>query len=525
MKVYLVWGFLGAGKTTLINYLLSTDFFQKKKIVILENESGHESVDSKMLQSYKYTVVDMKGGCVCCTLRLKLVETLRKIEHEYNPDIVWMESSGLASLEELKSIPGLTLDGVISVLDVMQYEFLMRLNATFYRRQFYFSSIVFLTKTNNMETEQVENIVRDLWSFQPLLHVIHDYRELQSINWESFERIWRGSQMLFLPVIGNKTIPQFDTYTFYLDSPIDWDFWNNDFARLNSLFGGEIIRAKGIISDSQGIKRKYDFVDGCMKNEELPGIHTDTSSLLSVWWNVETKYAPDYWLTFFLNTQELSCSVGDLELKDESLCEFLSFDFPVLNPDLANILYRLKKEALAICKPRLGLRFVTGKKVDKSHLKVGGISFQPSYIITKALQNADFYILMVSTVGKELDSWIETKRCFGDVIEAFIADGIGSALAEEIVAYGQKEVEKMLQQWGLNASNAYSPGYCDWNVSEQKMFFSLLPDVFCSVRLTDSCLMLPIKSVSSLIGAGREAKKKAYGCDICKNKNCYKRKK
>ena len=100
MKVYLVWGFLGAGKTTLINYLLSTDFFQKKKVVILENESGHESVDSKMLQSYKYTVVDMKGGCVCCTLRLKLVETLRKIENEYNPDIVWMESSGLASLEK-----------------------------------------------------------------------------------------------------------------------------------------------------------------------------------------------------------------------------------------------------------------------------------------------------------------------------------------------------------------------------------------------------------------------------------------
>lgn len=525
MKVYLVWGFLGAGKTTLINYLLSTDFFQKKKVVILENESGHESVDSKMLQSYKYTVVDMKGGCVCCTLRLKLVETLRKIENEYNPDIVWMESSGLASLEELKSIPGLTLNGVVSVLDVMQYEFLMRLNATFYRRQFYFSSIVFLTKTNNMETEQVENIVRDLWSFQPLLHVIHDYRELQNLNWESFERIWRGSQMLFLPVIGNKTIPQFDTYTFYLDSPIDWDFWNNDFARLNSLFGGEIIRAKGIISDSQGIKRKYDFVGGCIKSEVLPDLGTEGKNFLSVWWNVEAKHVPYRWLSFFLNAQELPCSIEEIDLKDESLCEFLNFDLSSLNSDLVDMLCRLKKEALAVCKPKLGFRFVSGRKIDKSHVKVGGISFQPSYIITKALQNVDFYILMISTVSKELDCWMEVKRRSGDVVEAFIADGIGSALAEAIVTYGQCEVERLLKQWGFNTSNAYSPGYCDWNVSEQKMFFSLLPDMFCGVSLTDSCLMLPIKSVSSLIGAGRETKKKAYGCDICKNKNCYKRKK
>lgn len=523
MKVYLVWGFLGAGKTTLLNYLLSTDFFRKKKVVILENESGHESVDSKMLHSHQYTVVDMKGGCVCCTLRLKLVETLRKIEQEYNPDMVWMESSGLASLEELKSIPGLVLDGVISVLDVMQYKFLMKLNSAFYRRQFYFSSIVFLTKTDNMKEEQVEDIVQDLWSFQPLLRIVRDYKEMKHIRWQDFEKIWKGQRALFLPVIRNQAIPQFDTYTFYLDTPIDWDFWKSDFAHLNKLFGGEIVRAKGIMGDSRGVSRKYDFVDGCMKNEELPGIHTDTSSYLSVWWNAEAKYAPDCWLIFFLNTQELSCCVGDLELKDESLCEFLSFDLPTLNPDLANILYRLKEEALAICKPRLGFRFVTGEKIDKSHLKVGGISFQPSYIITRALQDADFYVLMVSTVGKELDSWIEAKKGSGDVVEAFIADGIGSALAEEIVAYGQKEVEKLLQQWGLNVSNAYSPGYCDWDVSEQKKLFSLLPDDFCGIHLTDSCLMLPIKSVSSLIGAGMKIQKKAYGCAICKNKNCYKR--
>lgn len=466
MKVYLVWGFLGAGKTTLINYLLSTGFFQQKKVVILENESGSESVDGTMLQSYQYTVVDIKGGCVCCTLRLTLVETLQKIEQKYHPDMVWMEASGLASLEDLKSIPGLALDGVFSVLDVMQYRFLMKLNPVFYRRQFYFSSIVFLTKTDNIDAELVEDIVGDLWSFQPSLYIVRDYKELQHIDWQTFEKIWKGQQILFLPAIRNQSIPQFETYTFYLNTPVDWDFWENDFVRLNNLFGGDIIRAKGILSDFQGISRKYDFVDGCMESTEFPSAHTDEKNFLSVWWNASVKHAPNSWLSFFLNAQELPCSVTELELKNESLCELLNFDFSMLTLDLADILYRLKREVLAICKPRLGLRFVVGNRIDKSHFKVGEISFQPSYIITKTLQNADFYIIMVSTVGKELDSWIEAKRESGDVVEAFIADGIGSALAEEIIACGKKKIEKMLQQWGLNASYASSFGYCDWDVWE-----------------------------------------------------------
>ena len=97
----------------------------------------------------------------------------------------------------------------------------------------------------------------------------------------------------------------------------------------------------------------------------------------------------------------------------------------------------------------------------------------------------------------------------GDLMEAFIADGIGSALAEEIVSYGQSEVERLLGYWDLKVSNSYSPGYCDWNVQEQRQFFSLLPENFCKVVLTESCLMLPIKSVSTLMGAGMSIEKKS----------------
>ena len=115
MDIYLVWGFLGSGKTTLINHLLS-GYLKEKKVVVLENESGKESVDGSFLKSRQFSVVDMKAGCICCTLRLKLVESLHEISRLYNPDVVLIEPSGLASLEELQRIPNLNLSGVISLL-------------------------------------------------------------------------------------------------------------------------------------------------------------------------------------------------------------------------------------------------------------------------------------------------------------------------------------------------------------------------------------------------------------------------
>ena len=61
-------------------------------------------------------------------------------------------------------------------------------------------------------------------------------------------------------------------------------------------------------------------------------------------------------------------------------------------------------------------------------------------------------------------------------------------------------------------------------MAEQRIFFSMLPDGFCGISLTDSCLMLPIKSVSALVGIGGNIEKKPYGCAICRKKDCFKRK-
>ena len=87
----------------------------------------------------------------------------------------------------------------------------------------------------------------------------------------------------------------------------------------------------------------------------------------------------------------------------------------------------------------------------------------------------------------------------------------------------ESEVNKEANENGLKCTNRYSPGYCGWNVFEQHKFFSFLPDKFCGIELSESALMTPVKSVSAVIGIGKNCEKKEYQCSLCSLENCYKR--
>ena len=175
MNIYIIWGFLGSGKTTLINYLLSS-YLSGKKVVVIENESGTESVDSVLLRSKNYQVKDLNSGCICCTLRQELPIAIKEIEISVRPDILLIEPSGLASLEDLVRIPDIRIDGIISLVDVHMYAFLKKLNFDFYRRQFYLSSVILLTKTSEAEEAKIRSVINDLLMIQPRLEIVQEYQ-------------------------------------------------------------------------------------------------------------------------------------------------------------------------------------------------------------------------------------------------------------------------------------------------------------------------------------------------------------
>lgn len=164
--------------------------------------------------------------------------------------------------------------------------------------------------------------------------------------------------------------------------------------------------------------------------------------------------------------------------------------------------------------------------------------FSPGRIILSQLRNSEALCYFVATAGCEFEEYQHKLMLQGDMVKVYLANEIGSMIAERTADKMEELLQAQLTPKGLNRTNRFSPGYCGWHVSEQPLLFELfdqnhkktddtpqpLPEP-CGIHLTDSCLMLPIKSVSGIIGIGHNVKKLDYTCGICKLDSCYKRKK
>lgn len=157
-------------------------------------------------------------------------------------------------------------------------------------------------------------------------------------------------------------------------------------------------------------------------------------------------------------------------------------------------------------------------------LNIKGINFDTGKIITEAIQNVDSIVLFVCTVGPGIEN--KSKELIGEdkTVEGYILDVIGTEVVESGIDFCQNLLEIEMEKKGLSLSNRYSPGYCGWNVSEQHKLFSLLPVGFNDIRLKESALMVPIKSVSGIIGIGKNVVRQGYACDYCDQANCVYRK-
>jgi hypothetical protein len=186
---------------------------------------------------------------------------------------------------------------------------------------------------------------------------------------------------------------------------------------------------------------------------------------------------------------------------------------------------KMLEELASCCTPEYGYVILPAKWLDKEHLQISETTLNTGKIITTSLREADSIAVFVATVGKGFDQWNRGIQQGDDMVSAFFADSVGSVLAEACVAAMQKQIEQEMTEKGLFISNGYSPGYCEWQLTEQKKLFSFFPEQFCGVTLTESCLMVPIKSVSGIIGIGRNVKKRLYSCEVCTMTTCVKNRK
>ncbi len=144
--------------------------------------------------------------------------------------------------------------------------------------------------------------------------------------------------------------------------------------------------------------------------------------------------------------------------------------------------------------------------------------------IFKSVKNSEKLLVFLCTAGKEISELSKKMGTEGEILTSYILDIVGSEIVKAAIDKIQGDLEILYRSKGYNITNRYSPGYCDWDVSEQQKLFRLMPQNFCGITLTSNSLMIPTKSVSGIIGIGKNVKRTSYGCNICKSESCiYKR--
>lgn len=227
----------------------------------------------------------------------------------------------------------------------------------------------------------------------------------------------------------------------------------------------------------------------------------------------------------FLPPQSTKCSFSALPVDMKELYLLMGYGNQEPDSDIQNMITCILEELKEICTPEYGYTILRGGRKDKSHLWAEETIFNTGHIITSALREADYFAVFAATIGEGFDRYIHILQEKDDMVKAFIANSLGSVLVEACAGIMMKELEKRMNTEGIQISYNYSPGYCDWELTEQEKIFAFFPPEFCGIKLTSSFLMLPIKSVSGIIGIGENVRKRAYSCEICSMLTCIKNKK
>ena len=162
VKVDIISGFLGAGKTTLIKHLLA-HVYAGENVVLIENEFGEIGIDGGFLKEAGIEIREMNSGCICCSLVGDFATSLKEVVTRYNPDRILIEPSGVGKLsdvikavENVKDELELEICYKVAVIDVTKCKMYLKNFGEFYKNQIESASTVIFSRTDIAKAEKVE---------------------------------------------------------------------------------------------------------------------------------------------------------------------------------------------------------------------------------------------------------------------------------------------------------------------------------------------------------------------------------
>ena len=153
IKIDIISGFLGAGKTTLIKRLLNTKL-KDEKVVLIENEYGEIGIDGSFLKDTKIDITELNQGCICCSLQGDFEKALKELVAKYNPDRIIIEPSGVGKLSDIvkavtdSNISDSQINALVCMCDVTKAKMYLKNFGEFYIDQIKHAKTIILSRTD-----------------------------------------------------------------------------------------------------------------------------------------------------------------------------------------------------------------------------------------------------------------------------------------------------------------------------------------------------------------------------------------
>ena len=162
VKIDIISGFLGAGKTTLIKKLLK-DGFQGEQVVLIENEFGEIGIDGGLLKEAGIQIREMNSGCICCSLVGDFGTSLKEVVTKYDPDRILIEPSGVGKLSDvIKAVQGvqdevdIKLNSYTTVVDAKKCKMYMKNFGEFFDNQIQYAGAIIMSRTDIASEKKVQ---------------------------------------------------------------------------------------------------------------------------------------------------------------------------------------------------------------------------------------------------------------------------------------------------------------------------------------------------------------------------------
>lgn len=249
VPITIIAGFLGVGKTTLLNHILSSR--KERRLAVIVNDFGEINIDGRLVKTVDENIIELSNGCICCSIRANFYDTvMRLLQSEHAPEHIIVECSGVSDPETLITTfmspmlrPLVKVDGIITVVDAKNAMFFYQMFPSLVEQQIKLSNFIVLNKIDRIPENDKEDVKAWISQWRPQICI------MEAVNADVPIELLLGFSDININLEGQEVEhvnhkDMFDSYSYRTEKIFSKDALNEWKEQLPP----DILRAKGILN-------------------------------------------------------------------------------------------------------------------------------------------------------------------------------------------------------------------------------------------------------------------------------------